>query len=357
MRKKLLLFIAIILVLSLVFIAAKKEGVEEKGRPLVGFPMTGLDDEFWIKYLNFAKQAAAYYGIDTVVLDSQYNESKQLANLEDLIARGCDGIILTPLSGELGPRLIEICNNNEVPVVITDTYPNLESGAVPMYLGFIGLDDEVAGYNTAKVLFDRGAKNIVAIDGIPGISTSEGRHRGMVKAVEEAGGQLLDSQPSYWTREKGMKIMEDFLQAYGDKIDGVWSAGTDPLLGALTAIENAGKKGDILLAGIDHTTSGLDALKDGNITVLGGGHWAMSGWAMTILNDYFNGVKVTPEKYYLELIYLFPEDVPTFMEKIAYPLAAGVPIVDWSKVNKKENPDVDYRKVFKTIKPEDSIVK
>ena len=201
-------------------------------KPKIGMPMPTLNDAFWVDYVSFAKSAAEAYGYELVVTDAQAREDKQLGDIETLINAGVKGIILTPLSEPLGIQALEITNKANVPVVVTDTFPGVEVGSTPNYLAFIKLDDETAGYNVAKHLIEKdGVKKIVGIGGVPGISTSEARNDGLKKAVaEHPDVELLDVQYTDWTLAKGQTVMEDFLTRF-DAIDGVWGAGSDPLLG------------------------------------------------------------------------------------------------------------------------------
>jgi ABC-type sugar transport system substrate-binding protein len=357
-KQKLLIFLAVttILIISLVLMLGCGTGgdkVKEKvkaERPKIGLPMTGLDDEFWIKYIDFTRTAADYFGYELVILDARYSEETQLKNVEDLVSMGVAGIIVLPLTTELAPSLVDVCQKGGVPVVVTGINPERDFPDSDMYLGFINQQDEEGGYETAKALAESGSKKVVGIEGVLGLSFSELRTVGFKRAAEEFGMEILDIQPSDWMRERGTKVMEDFIIAYGEEIDGVWSAGTDPLMGALTAIENAGLKGKISLTGIDHTESGIQALKAGDLYMLGGGHWTMGGYAMVLLSDYLNGLDIEVKGRAVPLSpYVYKEDVDKFIEKIAIPLKAGISLVDWSKVNKTENPDINYDEVFTGI--------
>ena len=63
-----------------------------------------------------------------------------------------------------------------------------------------------------------------------------GKHPGM---------KILESQSAYWDTEKGLKLMENYLQKY-PKIDAVWVGDDDVLIGALKAWQES-KRNDIKL--------------------------------------------------------------------------------------------------------------
>lgn len=68
-----------------------------------------------------------------------------------------------------------------------------------------------------------GKGNVVLIEGTAGNSTSTERVDGYKDAFAEYPEiVLLDSQPADFNREKGMTVMENFLERY-DHIDGVAS--------------------------------------------------------------------------------------------------------------------------------------
>lgn len=325
---------------------------EAADRPKIGMPMTTLNDAFWVDYVNFAKSAAEAYGYELVVTDAQSREDKQLSDIETLINAGVKGVILTPLSEPLGIQAIDLLDKAGVPVVVTDTYPGVEVGAKPNYLSFIKLDDETAGYNVAKHLIEKdGVKNLVSIGGVPGISTSEARNDGMKKAVaEHTDVKLLDVQYTDWTLAKGQTVMEDFLTRF-DNIDGVWGAGSDPLLGAIVSIENAGRSGTMKLAGIDITAAALDALDEGKLSMLAGGHWVMGGYGVTIIHDHLNGHPTDKPVYEMSLYYLTKDGIGDYRSKIIEPLAEGKALIDWASISKTTNPSVNHADVFKVITP------
>ena len=325
--------------------------VQAADKPKIGMPMPTLNDAFWVDYVNFAKTAAEAYGYELVVTDAQQRDDKQLADIETLINAGVKGIILTPLSEPLGTQALELTNKANVPVVVTDTFPGVEVGSTPNYLAFIKLDDETAGYNVAKHLIEvDGVKNIVGIGGVPGISTSEARNDGLKKAVaEHPEVSLLDVQYTDWTLAKGQTVMEDFLTRF-DNIDGVWGAGSDPLLGAVVSIENANRSG-IKLAGIDITAAALDMLAEDKLTMLAGGHWVMGGYGVTIIHDFLNGHPTDQPVYEMSLYYLTKDKIGNYRSEIVEPLAAGKSLIDWNALSKTSNPSVKHSDVFTVIQP------
>jgi len=321
--------------------------------PKLGMPMPTLNDAYYVSYVNFANSAAEAYGYNLVVTDAQSREDKQLADIEALINSGVKGIILTPLSEPLGVQAIQLIDEAGIPVVVTDTFPGMEVGSAPNYLSFIKLDDETAGYKVANHLIEvDGVNRIVGIGGVPGISTSEARNAGLRKAVDEHEGvELLDLQYTDWTMEKGQNVMEDYLVRFSD-INGVWGAGSDPLLGALIAMRNSGVEGaGVKLAGLDITAAALDALDAGELSMLAGGHWVMGGFGITILHDHLNGHTTDEPVYEMNLYYLTKDGVDAYRSNVIEPLQAGEAVIDWNAISKTSDASINHADVFQVIKP------
>jgi inositol transport system substrate-binding protein len=76
---------------------------------------------------------------------------------------------------------------------------------------------------------------------------------------------LLAAQTAEWDRAKAVTLMENWLQSHGDKISAVFAQNDEMAMGALLAIERAGRKKDILVVGVDAIGDALQAVKDGRL--------------------------------------------------------------------------------------------
>jgi ABC-type sugar transport system substrate-binding protein len=346
-----MIFLKFIRTYLLIFFSILFFSLNVNAKPILGMPMPTLDDAFWVRFVDFAHQAADAYGYELVVTDAMGQEDKQLADIEGLINSGAVGLIVTPLSEPLGMRAIETADAAKIPIVITDTYPGVGADDYEYFLTFIKLDDELAGYTVAKELINDGAKKIVGIGGVPGISTSEARNDGLKKAANESPGvEILDIQYTDWTMAKGQTVMEDFLTKF-DKIDAVWGAGSDPLLGALVSIENAGRTGEMKLAGIDLTSAALEALEKGDLSILAGGHWAMGGFGILVVHDFLNGHATDKGIYELSLNYVRADGVQEYTDKVIKPLEEKKWIIDWKAASKTNDSSINHADVIKVVSP------
>jgi ribose transport system substrate-binding protein len=161
--------------------------------------------------------------------------AKQVADIEDLMVKGIDAlVILAHDSAPLTP-IVEKVYNEGVFVVSVD-----RGLTKPVENVYVAGDNpglgRVSAEWMAKELNYKGS--IVVLEGIPCVINSE-----RVDAFNEVmkkypNIKILDSQPAYWSTQKGLEIMENYLQKY-DKIDAVWAQDDDVLKGVLQAYKES----------------------------------------------------------------------------------------------------------------------
>lgn len=77
--------------------------------------------------------------------------------------------------------------------------------------------------------------------------------------------KLLASQSAEWDRAKAVTLMENWLQAYGPSIRAVFAQNDEMAMGALLAVERAGRKREIVIVGVDAIRDALQAVKEGRL--------------------------------------------------------------------------------------------
>jgi ABC-type sugar transport system substrate-binding protein len=306
--KKIILAIAVSVVIVGLF--APGVGATEPRKDLtIGMIVPSMANEFWVRLSKFAEKAAEELGFKLVVLDSRDSGDVQIKNAEDLISRKVDGLTFVAY-WYTGPRVLQMCERAGIPVVIMDTYV---VGVKPQeeykqYIAYIGPYNFKAGYGIADYLVKHvqpgadGKKKLVALYGTLGTSVAEERRVGLMACLSEHPDvALVGGQTANFRRDDGMKVMEDFLIAHSD-IQAVWCANDEMALGAIMAIENAGKQKDIIVGGMDLNDEAVQAIIDGKYAYSAGGHWLQGGFAVTMLYDYLNGYKIAKEDSHVELV-------------------------------------------------------
>ena len=112
---------------------------------------------------------------------------------------------------------------------------------------YVAGDNAGFGRTAAQALVQAlgGRGDILVMEGIPCVVNTDRVEAFKAEIAKHPGIRLLESQSAYWDTEKGLKLMENFLQKY-PKIDAVWVGDDDVLIGALKALEES-KRQDVKL--------------------------------------------------------------------------------------------------------------
>ncbi len=285
---------ALILAVALAVTALTFAPAGEK-KFVVGYTCPTLNNPFFVDMKNGAELAAKERGMTLVMLGGDNNVNKQVQQVEDFIAQGVDLIIVQGVDTAGIATGVEAANEAGIPVMGTEERP--ESGDLVCYIAF---DNVESGRNGGKYIGEKlnGKGMVVELVGELGQLTSRERSDGFQDALKKFPGvQLLSSQPANFDRARAMTVMENMLQTF-DNIDAVYAANDDMILGAIQAIDAAGKLGQIITVGCDGTDEALEAIREGKLTATNGAPGYIQGYiALDIAHRYLNGEKV-PEIIY-----------------------------------------------------------
>ncbi|MNI35507.1 D-ribose-binding periplasmic protein precursor [compost metagenome] len=231
------------------------------GKVKIGLSISTQNNPFFVTLKDGAEKAAKEAGAELIVVDAQDDTSKQISGIEDLIQQKVDVILINPTDSDAVVTAVESANNANIPVITVDRGAN--GGTVVTHIA----SDNVKGGQMAGdyILEQIGGKgNIVELQGIAGTSAARDRGEGFHKAVDgKEGVKVIASQPADFDRAKGLSVMENILQSNGD-IQAVFAHNDEMALGALQAIEAAGKK-DIVVVGFDATDDAVNAVHAGTL--------------------------------------------------------------------------------------------
>ena len=113
-----------------------------------------------------------------------------------------------------------------------------------------------------------GKAKIVELQGTPGAAPAIDRKKGFEQALaKHPDMKIIQSQTGEFSRAKGKEVMEAFLKSKGDEIQAVYAHNDDMALGAIQAIEEAGKKPgkDIIIVSIDGVKGAFEAMVEGKL--------------------------------------------------------------------------------------------
>jgi len=227
----------------------------------IGFSVSTLANPFFVIMKESGEATAAKLGVDMITLDAQDNLEKQVKDIEDLIARNVDVLIINPCDSDaIVPSVLE-ANRAGIPV-ITVTRPS-KGGDVVQHLDVKNtFGGNLVGVAVAAEL--NGVGKVVILEGIPGAPSARERQEGFLQVIELFPDiEVLSSITAHYAREEGSTVMEDLLQAHPE-IDAVYAHNDEMALGAVRAIEAAGRTG-IKVFGFDAIPDAIDAIEAGTM--------------------------------------------------------------------------------------------
>ncbi len=172
------------------------------------------------------------------VLLTAVSPEEQVAAVEDLMVQKVDALVILPHDSATLTPIVEEAYKSGIYTVVVDR--GLVKEAQDVYIaGDNPGMGRVAAEWIAKELNGKG--KIVVLEGIPTVINTERVNAFMEVMKQYPGIQILDSQPAYWSTQKGLEIMENYLQKY-PQIDAVWAQDDDVLKGVLQAYKESGRK-------------------------------------------------------------------------------------------------------------------
>jgi ABC-type sugar transport system substrate-binding protein len=228
---------------------------------VIGFSQTGFNHPWRIAMLkSLQAEAARHSNVSLIVLDGNVDIAKQNDDVRDLLARGVDGVIMSPVeSAGLVPAAREVMRR-DLPLVVLDRDVPTEKTL------FIGQSNVTMAEQVAQRMVEDldGEGNIVVITGLLGSSPAVDRDKGMENIISQYPDiNVLVKGDGEWIREPAVQLMEDWLTAYED-IDAVFSHAEESSWGAQLAIARAGRCDDgILHYTHDGSNAGFESVAEG----------------------------------------------------------------------------------------------
>ena len=227
----------------------------------IALVVSTLNNPFFVSLKDGAQKEAEKLGYELVVLDSQNNPAKELANVQDLTVRGTKLVLINPTDSDAVGNAVKMANQAKIPVITLDRMAS--KGDVVSHIASDNITGgKIAGNYIAKQAGD-GAK-VIELQGIAGTSAARERGEGFKQAVEAHKLNVLASQPADFDRTKGLNVMQNLLTAHPD-VKAVFAQNDEMALGALRALQTAGKT-DVMVVGFDGTADGVKAVQDGKMS-------------------------------------------------------------------------------------------
>jgi ribose transport system substrate-binding protein len=230
----------------------------------IGYTQSFSTIEWTVAQREQVEEGCRKYGMKLIYLDGQNQAAKQVRDIEDLVTKKVDVIIIATWFAEaIAPAVREV-NKAGIPIVALSS--DLVGGVD--YVCHLSTDSLETGREVGKAIVKslNGRGNVVQIEGKPGSVVNQLRGKGFREIVEqEKGIKIIAHAIANYERVQALKAMEDILQAHR-KIDAVYAHNDDMALGIVQAFNEAGRKGEAKIYGVDGIQPGaLQAVYDGDM--------------------------------------------------------------------------------------------
>ena len=234
-----------------------------KGLKIGGVSKT-LTNEYWRLLGEGYKNAAARHGV-TVEYQAAANEDDQLGQLsiaETMIARGFNGLLVSPQTDiNLEPAL-QSANDKKIPVV------NVNDAVMPNARYYVGNVQKDNGVRVAQwfIQHDPQGGKVAVIEGQPGVYAAGQRTSGFKDTLSANGKfNIVASVPANWSREQAYNTASTILQQHPDLI-GFYANNDTMALGVVEAVRAQNKSKQVAVFGTDGISDAYASIKRGELT-------------------------------------------------------------------------------------------
>lgn len=230
----------------------------------VGFSQSEPDSaSFRAAETKSLKDAAKDAGADLVVTNANNELPKQISDIENLLSQDIDMLVIAPVNSDGLDSALSAAKKKKVPVVTIDR--KVTNKSCDDYLTFIGSDFVKQGERAADALAKAtdSKAQVAVLLGPSGNNVTDGRQKGFKDQVkaEYPDIEIVAEQTANASRSEGQEVTAQLLQSNPD-IDAVYAFNDEEGLGAMAAIQEAGKEPgkDIKIVSIDGTKNAVDAI-------------------------------------------------------------------------------------------------
>ena len=237
---------------------------------------------------------------NVVVQDGKGDQAEQTNQIQNFITQKYDVLILNLVQASSAPEITDMCKEAGIPVVYINREPDAAEEerweSEGLNATYVGCDARQSGTYQGEEILETANKgdingdgkvSYIMIQGDPENVDAQYRTEKSVEALKAAGVEVeeLTKQRGDWDQTKGQEITANALSQYGDKIDVVFCNNDAMALGALQAIEAAGRtvNKDIYLVGVDALVEVVENVMNDKMTG-------------TVFNDYFGQAHTAADK-------------------------------------------------------------
>lgn len=252
-------------VISLAILSAcsPSDSDKQNDRTTIGVTLLTEQHQFYQQLKKGMQTEADKHGYDLIFTTAEGDSARQANQVDEFIVQNVDAMIICPCDSRSVGASIVAANEADIPVFTADIANTSNIGKVTTHIA----SDNVAGGREAAKLLAAAIDNKgeVAILSHPQVASVSDRVKGFREEIGKYSNiKIVAELSSEGKRDKAMRVMEDMIQSH-ENLAGVFGINDDTALGALAAIEAAGKKGKIKIVGYDATPEARTRIESGDL--------------------------------------------------------------------------------------------
>ena len=276
--------------------AAEAAGDADLADKKVGVCIYQFSDNFMTLFrteLQSYLESKGFKAENIKIVDGANDQATQSGQIDNFITEGVDVMIVNPVNSSSAATITDKVVAANIPLVYINREPDATEeqrwADENMDVTYVGCDARQSGTFQGEIIADLGLDAIdlnkngkvdyIMVEGDPENVDAQYRTEFSVKALEDAGLEVncLTDQVGNWQQDQAQQIVANALGQYGNDVEVVFCNNDAMALGALQAIQSAGRT-----VGTDIYLVGVDALSEALEDVLAG---TMTG---TVFNDHFS---------------------------------------------------------------------
>jgi ribose transport system substrate-binding protein len=256
----------------------KSQGPPGSQKPKIALVMKSLANEFFSTMAEGArKHQATHAEAYELIVNGIKNETdlaEQVGLVEQMIARPVNALVIAPADSK---ALVTVLKRAKEAGVLVVNIDNKLDAAVLKEAGlaipFVGPDNRAGARQVGEALARRlkPGDPVAIIEGLPTAFNGQQRRLGFEDAMKAAGMNIVGTQSGNWEMDKANNVAAALLAEHPD-LKAILCANDSMALGAVAAIQAAGRTGKVLVVGFDNIAAVRPMLADGRIAATADQH-------------------------------------------------------------------------------------
>lgn len=244
---------------------------QKKDRPAVALVMKSLANDFFKTMEEGARahheQHKDQYDLKVVGIKNETDVIQQIEYVEQMIAQAVDAIVIAPADSK---ALVPVCKRAmDAGIIVVNIDNKLDEAVLKdknANIPFVGPDNrkgaKLAGMHLATRL--KPGDKVAVLEGAPNAYNGIQRKLGFEDAMRSNNLTIVSSQTGYWEAGRAQPIASALINEHPD-LKAILCANDDMALGAVAALNGAGKLGSVYVVGFDNIAAVQQLLKEGRV--------------------------------------------------------------------------------------------